>query len=195
VAPEQAALWKVPAAQLEQVAHCPPLRKVPLAQLAQSVAAGPEQVAQDAAHDAHTVSVVAVHAVDAYSVVEQAVHEVHAPPERNLPVAQVAHSVVAPPVQVVQVGEHAAQSVSVSGVHTPFVYWPAGHVEHVLQTPFSRYLPAAQLVHAEGPAPVHVVQLASHPVQTRSVGPPQAVLSYCPDGQAPEQTTQAPPFR
>jgi hypothetical protein len=50
-------------------------------------------------------------------------------------------------------------------------------------------------VQAAAPDPLHVAQLASHAVHTRSEVAEHAALWYSPAAHAPEQLTQAVPFR
>jgi hypothetical protein len=191
---EQAVLAKVPAAQTVQAVHRPPLRKWPAGQVTQSVGAGPAHVAQLPSQPEQTVLAAPVHAATVYCAEAQVAQPEQTPPERNFPPEHAEQSVDAPPVHVAQLDAHTAHTVSFCAVQAPLAYCPAPHVVQVLQTPASRYRPAPQLEHCDAPAPVHVVQLASHAAQTRSPEPPHAALWYCPDAHAPEQRTQAPPL-
>jgi hypothetical protein len=101
------------------------------------------------------------------------------------------HAAEPGPLHVAQAASQVPQVRSVVAVHAVVWYWPDGHApEHETQAPPLRYLPAAQLVQAVGPAPLQDPQLASHDVQTLSAVAEQAAVWYCPAGQAPEHAAQ-----
>jgi len=71
---------------------------------------------------------------------------------------------------------------------------PSAQLEQVLQTPPSRYLPAAQPVQSLAVSPLQVAQLASHCVQTVSAVAEQAALANQPGSQV-VQLLHTPPLR
>jgi len=156
--------WVQPAvAEHVSLVHASPSSQ--LSQLVQALAPGagayvPEGQAVQA------VSADAEHAAAAYVPGSQTVHALHVPPSRKKPLGHVPQSDALGPEHVVQLGSHAAQTVSAVPVHAADGYVPGAQALHVLQAPPERYLPAAQLVQAAGPAPVHVAQEESHAVQT-----------------------------
>ena len=72
-------------------------------------------------------------------------------------------------------GEQSKQTVSAVALQAVDWNVPGAQAAQAVQTPPSRKLPARQLVHLVA-EPLHVAQLESHPLQTRSAAAEQAAL-------------------
>jgi hypothetical protein len=79
------------------------------------------------------------------------------------------HSLASGPVHSVHDVSHGEQTVSAVGVHAPDSYVFTGQFEQTLHSPAFRKRPVAHAVHFAGPAPLHVVHVASQAAHVGAV--------------------------